>query len=134
MATANPDVAGVWNLARWGRTCDGGPFAPFPGAKGRLIYDASGFVAAQLERESLSKPGQQQIYSYSGTWRIEDGTAHHVVDLSNIPDWIGATLTRTVLLLDATRLHLETPPVRACRGDLRDILEWVRADGRRDDG
>jgi hypothetical protein len=124
-------IDGVWELARWGRTRDGGPLAAFDDVRGRLIYTADGFVAAQLERASLTEPERRQTYSYSGTWRIDGDTAHHAVDLSTVPEWIGTTLTRTVLVLEASRLHLETPPVRGRSGDLRDVLEWIRPVGAR---
>lgn len=119
-------VEGVWELARWGRTRNNGPLLPFSDARGRLFYDPSGFVAAHLERASLTHAEQRQVYSYSGTWRIDRDKAHHAVDLSNVPEWIGTTLTRTVLVLETDRLHLETPPLRGRSGDLRDILQWVR--------
>jgi hypothetical protein len=121
------DIIGVWELARWGRIRGNGPLMPFgPEARGRLIYDASGIMSAHLERSSTRLPDATQVYSYSGRWRIEGRTAFHEVDLANIPEWIGTTLTRTVLLLDTTRLKLETPPVAARSGALRDVLEWVR--------
>lgn len=125
-------VEGVWELGRWGRTRDGGAPTAFEGARGRLFYDRSGFMAAHLERVSRSAPGQTQVYGYSGRWRIDGSIAHHAVDLATVPEWIGTTLTRTVLLLEAGRLHLETPPARGRSGDLRDVLEWVRSDEARD--
>ena len=121
------DIVGVWELARWGRIRDNGPFMPFgPAARGRLIYDASGIMSAHLERPSSRLPDAKQVYSYSGRWRIDGRTAFHEVDLANVPEWLGTTLTRTILLLDTARLHLETPPVAARSGALRDVLEWAR--------
>jgi hypothetical protein len=99
-------------------------------ARGRLIYGASGIISAHLERSSIRIPEEKQVYSYSGRWRIEGGTAFHEVDFANIPARVGTTLTRTVLLRDAPHLRLETPRVVAQSGALRDVLEWVRVSGR----
>ena len=124
-------VIGVWSLARWGRIRGDGPFLDFgPAARGRLIYLENGLMSAHLERASVDRPAEHQVYSYSGRWRTEGETAFHEVDFANIPEWLGTTLTRTILLDDGKRLHLETPPVASRNGDVRDILEWIRYEAR----
>ena len=124
-------VTGVWSLARWGRIRGDGPFLDFgPAARGRLIYLEIGLMSAHLERTSVGRRTERQVYSYSGRWRIEGKTAFHDVDFANIPEWLGTTLTRSILLDDGKRLHLETPPVASRNGDVRDRLERVRYDAR----
>lgn len=124
-------VVGVWSLARWGRIRGDGPFLDFgPVARGRLIYLENGLMSAHLERASVDRPAERQVYSYSGRWRTDCKTAFHEVDFANIPEWLGTTLTRTILLDDGERLHLETPPVASRNGDVRDVLEWVRYEAR----
>ena len=124
-------IVGVWSLARWGRIRGDGPFLDFgPAARGRLIYLENGLMSAHLERASVDRPAEHQVYSYSGRWRTEGETAFHEVEFANIPEWLGTTLTRTILHDDGKRLHLETPPVASRNGDVRNILEWIRYEAR----
>lgn len=127
----NESVVGTWTLTRWGRLSADNMFVDYgPEVRGRLIYSGNGLMSAHLERVSTKRPDQKLILGYSGRWHIDGQAVHHAVDFSNIPEFLGTTLTRTIILINDGHLHLETPlmesRMESQNGMTRDLLEWER--------
>jgi hypothetical protein len=99
-------IVGTWAFvaSEWKRA-DGRHANPFgAGAAGILIYDAAGYMAAQIMRADrppvttiapaldaafgLAIPG---FLGYAGTYEVDDamGVVAHEVILSSFPPWVG---------------------------------------------
>lgn len=120
--------------------------APFPlgeGVRGRINYDASGRMAAQLmarERAPLSsrdprevadaeyRAAYQTYTSYFGRYTVDAdaGTVTHHVEGASVPNWPGNDQLR-YFDLDGDRLTLRTPPMRGNDGEKAvHTLVWRR--------
>lgn len=82
------------------------------GAKGRLIYDASGVMSAFLMSLSWERgeaaPHWSTFFSYSGPWALEGDTVTHHLDMCAIPQLIGTPLVRYVSFKTPDRMLLRT--------------------------
>lgn len=143
-------VIGSWALESFEiHYADGRPpSAPFgPEARGRIVYAASGFMAAVLSRGDrggaaeaaletaarLAPEAKQAAFdgylSYSGRWRLERGADGpelvHALDLALLPGAVG-TEQRRRLALDGDRLELTYHLTPASGVTRRYALRWRR--------
>ncbi len=139
--------AGTWRLADSYAETDAGRQA-FPlgeNTHGFIIYDAAGYMSAQLMsdgRERLSQrnlddvpPDEfRQAYltytAYYGTFTLdpEAGTVVHHVEGSLAAGWVGGDQLRYFEFTDDGALVLKTPPMRTVDGTkVVNTLVWRRA-------
>lgn len=122
-------LVGVWRLERWAAVFDdaGVSFPMGEDAKGRIVYEANGAMAAMLQRTSGAPGPAGDFVAYSGTWRLADGAVHHDVAFASTPTWIGSTLSRTASWTEDGALQLTTPPERTPQGRVyHQRLIWRR--------
>ena len=87
---------------------------------GSLIYTPT-WMSAHLVAEGA----EQSFFSYCGPWRHEDGLLRHEVRSSDLPGWIGRTLTRG-LEWDGEILVLTARGVRVGERTGEGRLRWER--------
>ena len=143
-----PDAAsvlvGTWRLVSFESKTAGGAIRHQlgPAATGRLVYDAAGYMSAQLmdpERPQFASGDLTQgsdtevraavagYIAYYGTYTIDQtrGVVTHHVQGALFPNWVGGDQTR-YFRLDGNRLTVTTPPIRIGGEDSRTVLVWER--------
>lgn len=138
--------AGTWRLVEAYAETEAGrqPFPLGDDARGMIIYDAAGYMSAQLMsagRERFSSPDLGKVAlqefkdaylgytSYYGTFSLDvaAGTVTHYVEGSLAAGWAGGEQLRYFEFRD-DQLILKTPPMRAADGTkLVNTLVWARA-------
>jgi hypothetical protein len=112
MNSARAGLIGTWALVATGwKRADGRHANPFgDGATGVLMYDAAGYVAAQVMRAGRPQPppdahagldtamaaSHPGYIAYFGTYEVEasgEAVQHQVIG-ATMPAWVGATLRR----------------------------------------
>lgn len=79
-------------------------------AKGLIIYNADGYMSAQIMNINRENPNQKLDYlAYSGPFHADDEKqmVAHTMYAALYPDWDGQTQNRKVLFKDGF-LHLES--------------------------
>ena len=141
-ATANA-LVGTWRLAACalhdGERVDH-PYGASPA--GFLTYTPDGRMSVMFgdpDRLPLENPDWRQnadgdvaavartFIAYCGTYDLRDGEVSHHVAVSLIPNWIGQTLTRRVVL-DGNTLTLATPEMRIDGRTQTAVLTWRRVE------
>ena len=108
------------------------------GSTGMLIYAADGHLSAVLSLSPRAPSGSQSLerardmsvasseyVSYAGTWRLEGERIHHAVQISLVPEVMGQTLTRHVVLSNGLLVLSYSPATGTPRTHR---LSWRRAD------
>ncbi len=144
MDGANADaLVGTWRLI----SCalhDGErvnhPYGSMP--TGFLTYTPEGRMSVMFgdpDRPLLENPDWRQnadggvaaaarsFIAYSGTYDLREGEVSHQVEVSLIPNWIGQTLTRRVVLEEDT-LTLATPEMLVDGRTQVATLTWSRVE------
>ena len=124
MEASGGSVVGTWRLLSWEtRESDGSVGYPLgPNAIRYLTYTVDGFMFAAIMAanrqpfaasglfngtpEELTAAGREYA-SYCGRYSLHDGTVVHHVEVSYLPNWIGADQTRFIKL-DGDRLTITT--------------------------
>lgn len=151
MSTPNPisakTFAGTWLLADAYAETDGRREA-FPlgeGAEGLIIYDAAGYMSAQLMRTGRARFSTRNLdevplnefreaylgyTSYYGRFTLNTAanTVTHHVEGSLAAGWVGGDQLRYFSFGDDGSLTLRTPPMRTADGSkVVNTLVWRRA-------
>lgn len=87
---------------------------------GMLIYTPT-WMSAHLVPDG----GEKSFFSYCGPWRIEGGLLKHEVRSSDLPGWIGRTLTREIAW-DGDVLVLTARGVQVGERTGEGRLRWLR--------
>ncbi|HEY3696140.1 lipocalin-like domain-containing protein [Phenylobacterium sp.] len=117
---------GSWDLQRWRRiAADGSVTLPHTdNGRGRIVYERSGRMAAFLVHPDWPAPGLVNGFTaYSGPFKVEDGSVHHMVDFASQPSMVGKDLVRKVTLRGEL-LILEAAAIDEAAA--RHELEWRR--------
>jgi hypothetical protein len=136
-------LAGVWRLVRYWTQYDDGPVLYPLGedARGYIMYTPDGYMCGTMQRsdvasfatpDRLAASGEEKsrafdaYVTYCGRYRVEGEIAHHSIELSLVPNWIGDEQTRRIVWQDDVRVQL----IGEWRfGDRRRVavVEWERA-------
>jgi Lipocalin-like domain len=139
-------LIGSWTLDSYQASIGDGSNVTFPfgvDARGIIMYTPDGYMSAQVmrsgrwpfKRDDPHGGDDNELAAAAGTYLtyagpytvIDDGLIAHHVQMSLLPNWIGATQYRTVKLTDA-RLELSPPEPFLIDGELRTAkLTWRRA-------
>jgi len=139
--------AGTWRLADAYAETEAGrqPFPLGDGTHGLIIYDAAGYMSAQLmskDRERLSQRNLDEVpleefrqaylgyTSYYGTFTLNaaENTVVHHVEGSLAAGWVGGDQLRYFEFSADGALILKTPPIRVADGTkVVNTLVWRRA-------
>jgi len=146
---AHPDAAtavvGTWRLVSFESRTAGGEVRHQlgPAVKGQLVYDARGYMSAQLmnpERPQFASGDLTQgtegevraavggYIAYYGKYTADEsrGIVTHHVQGALFPNWVGSEQVRHYRL-DGDRLTISTPPIRIGGEDATTVLVWERA-------
>jgi hypothetical protein len=136
-------IIGTWKLVSWTYTDDLGHSVPYfgDGAQGILMYDAHGYMNAQLMRAGrmpFAKPGfadgtpeetQQAVNSYLAYYgryhEAAPGEIIHEVEGSLFPNWVGHRQVRYATVID-DRLTLHTLPIAVQERKIVFYITWQR--------
>jgi hypothetical protein len=146
--SANP-LVGTWRLVSFqARDGDGRVTHPFgPDAVGFLTYTADGRMAVQFgraDRPSLAvgdwsaapaaevTAAAREFFAYCGTYEVHEDSVVHRVELSLMPNWVGAEQARLVAL-DGDTVTLTTPPTLLFGRLQIGTLLWQRVRNEEDD-
>jgi Lipocalin-like domain len=144
VAMLKDKLLGTWKMiSSEFRRADGQTTYPFgKNATGRIIYDTSGNMSAQIMRpgrpafasgDSLRgtpeeiKAAFEGLLSYFGTYDVDEqkGTVTHHVESAYFPNWEGKDQVR-IIGFDGERLTLSTPPIPAEGTTVTGVLTWER--------
>jgi hypothetical protein len=138
-----PQLIGTWKLISWIYTDDLGETVHYFGedARGILLYDACGYMSAQLMRagrEPFREPGFARgtpdetrrafhsYFAYYGRYyEKKPGEIVHVVEGSLFPNWVGQREVRYATVKD-DRLTLYTLPIAAEDRKIVFYITWER--------
>jgi len=123
---------GTWKLKEWvyrrkGRE-DSHPYGV--DASGMLMYNRHGSMSAILMRADRSEESDSGYVSYYGTYKVDQQSVTHHVELSLRPQWLGKSLVRSYEFKEQDQiLILSTRAVTNAKGELSEnILTWIRND------
>jgi Lipocalin-like domain len=133
---------GTWRLVSFHvQDEDGRTSYPFGGdAVGFLTYTADGHMAVQFGRADRARlpagdwvaaPSTEiaatarDYFAYCGTYELRDETVVHQVELSLMPNWIGAEQVRLVAF-DGETVTLTPPPLSVGGQQQIATLVWRR--------
>jgi hypothetical protein len=139
--SADP-LVGTWRLVSFElRDAEGRVTYPLGrDAAGFITYAADGHMAVQFGRAGRAHLAQgdwlaapdaeiaaaaRDYFAYCGTYELRGGEVVHRVELSLLPNWIGAEQVRLVAL-DANRVILSTPPTPLGGRQQIATLVWER--------
>ncbi|MEM0987387.1 MAG: lipocalin-like domain-containing protein [Pseudomonadota bacterium] len=128
-------LVGAWSLAVAELFRPDGTVIPLFGSApvSRLLYTDTGDVSTHIMPGGDPPDGDPafasppvSLYSYCGTYRVEDDSVYHDITVSMNPGWVGATLRREVSF-DGEDLILTTNDsyYQDLEGVIR--LRWRRA-------
>ena len=138
-------LMGAWDLTSFEvRHSDGSLSFPFgKDPMGRLMYDRSGCMSAQLVRRERSvfesgdqlagtneeiKSAFEGCVAYFGTFEIDEteGVVIHRIEGSMFPNWTD-TEQRRFYDLEGDQLKIKTAPLKWGGGEAVGVLVWQRA-------
>lgn len=136
-------LIGTWKLVDWTAAVGERLTRPFGGdVTGRLTYTADGYMWAALMRRdrpllltttlagatSTERAAAAAGYlSYTGTYTEYPARVIHHVDLSLMPNWVGAAQERNITWIGED-LELSTDPeIRRSGEEVVNRLRWQRA-------
>jgi lipocalin-like protein len=135
------ELVGTWRLASFVRRSGGRTEHPFGEQPvGLLLYTQDGRMSVHLasgDRAPLSPLDLTELpeaeaalafhtyLGYAGRYRISGDTVVHEVEVSSVPDWVGAELVRRVSTLGQA-LVLRTPEEPTADGSVVWELHWFR--------
>lgn len=153
VASARPlleQLVGAWELVSYEARRNNEEQTVHPlgdDASGYVMYTPDGHVSVQIMRSGRSSyqvagPGEGTAaelaeaaagyLAYSGSYRVIDNSVVvHEIDVSLLPNWVGASLRRKVTL-DGRRLELITiTPILIDGSPHTAVLAWDRVSGKR---
>ncbi len=139
--SANP-LIGTWRLVSFVVRDEGGGIThPFGrDAVGFITYTADGHMAVQFGRADRARlaggdwvgatPAEvaaaaRDYFAYCGSYEVRDGEVVHRVELSLMPNWIGAEQVR-IVAFDGDTVTLATPPMPVGGRQQVATLVWQR--------
>ncbi|HJR90975.1 MAG TPA: lipocalin-like domain-containing protein [Acidimicrobiia bacterium] len=135
-------LVGTWKLVDWTASVGDRIQRPFNGAAtGRLTYTGDGYMWATLMRKDRPPVSAASLagatateraavaagyLNYAGTYTVFDHRVVHHVELSLLPNWVGADQTRIVSWI-GDDLELSTEPETGRSGEpIVNRLRWRR--------
>jgi hypothetical protein len=139
---SNDPLVGTWRLVSFEMRDEQGRVTHPLGrdAVGFITYAPDGHMAVQFGRADRARlavgdwagatPAEiaaaaRDYLAYCGTYELRDGEVVHRVELSLMPNWIGAELVRLVAF-DGERVSLSTPPTLVGGRQQIATLVWER--------
>jgi hypothetical protein len=139
---SNDPLVGTWRLVSFEMRDEHGRVTYPLGrdALGFITYAPDGHMAVQFGRADRARlavgdwagatPAEiaaaaRDYLAYCGTYELRDGEVVHRVELSLMPNWIGAELVRLVAF-DGERVSLSTPPTLVGGRQQIATLVWER--------
>jgi Lipocalin-like domain len=139
---SNDPLVGTWRLVSFEMRDEQGRVMHPLGrdAVGFITYAPDGHMAVQFGRADRARlavgdwagatPAEiataaRDYLAYCGTYELRDGEVVHRVELSLMPNWIGAELVRLVAF-DGERVSLSTPPTLVGGRQQIATLVWER--------
>jgi Lipocalin-like domain len=139
---SNDPLVGTWRLVSFEMRDEHGRVTHPLGrdALGFITYAPDGHMAVQFGRADRARlavgdwagatPAEiaaaaRDYLAYCGTYELRDGEVVHRVELSLMPNWIGAELVRLVAF-DGERVSLSTPPTLVGGRQQIATLVWER--------
>jgi hypothetical protein len=137
-------IIGTWKLVSWTFKNEKGEEIHYFGknSTGILMYDANGFMNAQLMKEERPRFASDSInggspdetfgafhsyLAYFGRYYEKNpGEVTHIVEGSLFPNWLGNEEIRYGRI-EGERLILSTPPIRAGEAEIVFNIVWQRA-------
>jgi Lipocalin-like domain len=139
---SNDPLVGTWRLVSFEMRDEQGRVTHPLGrdAVGFITYAPDGHMPVQFGRADRARlavgdwagatPAEiaaaaRDYLAYCGTYELRDGEVVHRVELSLMPNWIGAELVRLVAF-DGERVSLSTPPTLVGGRQQIATLVWER--------
>lgn len=113
-------IVGAWHLEKWiVRTPSGDELEFCKGAKGILMYEASGYVSTSINcpaakpgpTSAISEPGDAygRVFFYAGTYTVDEGVIYKAVANSTFLPLIGRIVERKIETVSDKELILTGP-------------------------
>jgi hypothetical protein len=137
------NIIGTWKLVSWVYVDEALNEVDFFGKNpiGILMYDASGYMNAQLMQRPRANFGSQSMYGgtesevaaayntyaayYGQYYENSPGELVHVVEGSLFPNWVGQNEVRYAKIEEG-HLYLSTPPVQVDNKTVVFKVKWER--------
>jgi hypothetical protein len=144
MNSLKHDIIGTWKLISWTYKNEHGDDVDYFGrnSTGILMYDASGYMNAQLMKENRApfvsdsinggtpeetRDAMNSYLAYFGKYyEANPGEMVHIVEGSLFPNWVGKKEIRYGQI-KGDKLILSTPPIPAGGSNIVFYITWQRA-------